>query len=161
MYVRWVQWGAFSGAFRSHERGMSAGGCADSNPPSCSIVEVRGTQFSSLMSRCMMSQNILSNSTATPCNGASAWCRTSTPALVWWPYALSLQVREAFELGLGLTRPMYYDYPECDGAYWTNKKYVFMLLHTNAVAASHHPVETSLSTCLARIFSSRQWSLQH
>ena len=40
MFVRWVQWGAFSGAFRSHERGMSAGGCADTNPPSCSLVEV-------------------------------------------------------------------------------------------------------------------------
>ncbi len=35
MYVRWVQWAAYSGVFRSHERGMSAGGCADDTPSSC------------------------------------------------------------------------------------------------------------------------------
>lgn len=29
LHTRWVQWGAFSGVFRTHDRGMSAGGCAD------------------------------------------------------------------------------------------------------------------------------------
>ena len=29
MYTRWLQAGAYSGTMRSHERGMSAGGCAD------------------------------------------------------------------------------------------------------------------------------------
>ena len=49
MYTRWLQAGAFSGTMRSHERGMSAGGCADNggvtptswgpNSCTCSIVE--------------------------------------------------------------------------------------------------------------------------
>ena len=30
MYTRWLQAGAFSGTMRSHERGMSAGGCGNS-----------------------------------------------------------------------------------------------------------------------------------
>ena len=40
MYTRWVQWAAFSGVFRSHDRGMSAGGCVDANPPACSIDKI-------------------------------------------------------------------------------------------------------------------------
>ena len=32
MYVRWVQWAAYSGVLRLHERGMSAGGCAGDAP---------------------------------------------------------------------------------------------------------------------------------
>ena len=32
--------GAFSGVMRSHDRGMSGGGCSDANVLSCSIVEV-------------------------------------------------------------------------------------------------------------------------
>ena len=30
LYVRWIQVGAFSGVMRSHDRGMSGGGCANS-----------------------------------------------------------------------------------------------------------------------------------
>ena len=30
MYTRWLQAGSFSGTMRSHERGMSAGGCGNS-----------------------------------------------------------------------------------------------------------------------------------
>ena len=29
-YTRWIQVGAFSGVMRSHDRGMSGGGCANS-----------------------------------------------------------------------------------------------------------------------------------
>ena len=29
LFLRWLQWGAFSGIFRNHDRGMSTGGCAD------------------------------------------------------------------------------------------------------------------------------------
>lgn len=32
MYVRWMQWAAFSGVLRSHDRGMSAGSCAGDEP---------------------------------------------------------------------------------------------------------------------------------
>ena len=30
LYTRWIQVGAFSGVMRSHDRGMSGGGCANS-----------------------------------------------------------------------------------------------------------------------------------
>jgi len=39
LYTRWFQWGAFSSVMRMHDRGMSAGGCADDTPPSCSLVQ--------------------------------------------------------------------------------------------------------------------------
>ena len=39
LYTRWLQIGAFSGVMRSHDRGMSAGGCSDNNPQTCSVVE--------------------------------------------------------------------------------------------------------------------------
>ena len=38
MYVRWVQWAAMSGVFRSHDRGMSAGGCETLAENGCSRV---------------------------------------------------------------------------------------------------------------------------
>merc|ERR1719399_1769739 len=44
MGVRWVQWASVSPVFRSHERGMSGGSCADQPQPGqdrsmCSVVE--------------------------------------------------------------------------------------------------------------------------
>lgn len=53
LYVRWMQIGAFSGITRSHDRGMSGGGCSNSanapvpaaatgwgpNAGDCSVVE--------------------------------------------------------------------------------------------------------------------------
>ena len=42
MYVRWMQWAAYSGVLRSHERGGSAGSCAGGiagfRAPTCSNV---------------------------------------------------------------------------------------------------------------------------
>jgi hypothetical protein len=35
MYVRWVQWASYSAVFRSHDRGMSAGDCANTHPSAC------------------------------------------------------------------------------------------------------------------------------
>ena len=29
LYTRWIQWASYSAVFRSHDRGMSGGGCAD------------------------------------------------------------------------------------------------------------------------------------
>ena len=40
LHARWIQWGAFSGVFRTHDRGMAAGSCNDDNPPDCAIVEI-------------------------------------------------------------------------------------------------------------------------
>jgi len=39
LYTRWFQWGAYSSIMRMHDRGMSAGGCADNDPPTCSLVQ--------------------------------------------------------------------------------------------------------------------------
>ena len=33
LYLRWVQFGTFSGIMRFHERGMSSGGCAEKEFP--------------------------------------------------------------------------------------------------------------------------------
>ncbi len=97
MYTRWVQWAAFSGVFRSHDRGMSAGGCADTNPPSCSIVQVWEVP--------------------TPYFEANLAAMQYRASLI--PYIYTAW-RQAFDTGLSLIRPMYYDYPLLDGAYWAN-----------------------------------------
>lgn len=40
LYTRWIQFAAFSAIFRSHERGMSGGGCAnDPTGTACSTVK--------------------------------------------------------------------------------------------------------------------------
>ncbi len=44
-HTRWIQWGAYSGVFRTHDRGMSGGSCADANPPNCAIVELWKTPW--------------------------------------------------------------------------------------------------------------------
>eukprot|EP01012_Entosiphon_sulcatum_P010211 TRINITY_DN1591_c0_g1_i1.p1 TRINITY_DN1591_c0_g1~~TRINITY_DN1591_c0_g1_i1.p1 ORF type:complete len:919 (+),score=202.04 TRINITY_DN1591_c0_g1_i1:26-2758(+) len=92
LHVRWLQWGAFSGVFRSHDRGMSSGLCADSN--SCAIVEVWKLPYKYFH--------------------AARAAMQAREALI--PYIYT-QTRIAFDSGLGLLRPMYYDYPTQDDAY--------------------------------------------
>jgi alpha-glucosidase (family GH31 glycosyl hydrolase) len=40
LHTRWIQWAAYSGVFRTHDRGMSSGSCANNNPQTCAIVKV-------------------------------------------------------------------------------------------------------------------------
>lgn len=94
MYVRWVQWAAYSGVFRSHDRGMSAGGCADSNPSTCSVVEVWEV--------------------GTPYFEANRYALQKRVSLI--PYIYTAW-RQAFDSGLSLVRPMYYDYASFQNAY--------------------------------------------
>lgn len=99
MYTRWIQVGAFSGTMRSHDRGMSAGSCADSNPFSCSVVE----PYKAI-------------STYWPevheaANRAALQARATLLPLIYNGH------RSAFDTGLGLIRPMYYAYPALDTAY--------------------------------------------
>ena len=99
MLTRWVQVGAFSGTMRTHDRGMSAGGCADDNPFDCSITEVWNTP------------NV---------NFPDAYMEASR--LVLQHRAALLPVvynghRSAFDTGLGHIRPMYYGWPTLDAAY--------------------------------------------
>ena len=97
MYTRWIQWAAFSGVFRSHDRGMSAGGCADQNPSTCSIVEVWEVP--------------------SPYFESNRYALQVRASLI--PYIYTAW-RQAFDSGLSIVRPMYYDYPLLDGAYWAS-----------------------------------------
>eukprot|EP01087_Luapelamoeba_hula_P016795 TRINITY_DN519_c1_g1_i1.p1 TRINITY_DN519_c1_g1~~TRINITY_DN519_c1_g1_i1.p1 ORF type:complete len:943 (-),score=155.61 TRINITY_DN519_c1_g1_i1:23-2851(-) len=94
LYTRWLQWGAYSGVFRTHDRGMSAGGCANANPPNCAIVEVWKVPDPYWTANRMALQ-----------------ARESLLPLIYTGH------RIAFETGLSLIRPMYYAYPDIDDAY--------------------------------------------
>jgi alpha-glucosidase len=39
MFLRWLQWGSFSPVFRTHDRGMSGGGCANT-PEGCNMLHI-------------------------------------------------------------------------------------------------------------------------
>lgn len=94
LYTRWIQIGAFSGVMRSHDRGMSGGGCANDSPFSCSIVEpwnVPPPNFEANRAALQARETLL-------------------------PYIYNGH-RAAFDGGVGLIRPMYYDWPEEDAAY--------------------------------------------
>lgn len=99
MYTRWIQVGAYSGTMRSHDRGMSAGGCANDAQFSCSIVEVWNTPNVNYPDAFMeANRNVLQ----------------SRAFLL--PYIYTGH-RSAFDTGVGVVRPMYYHYPELDAAY--------------------------------------------
>lgn len=99
MFTRWLQVGTFSGVMRSHDRGMSAGGCANSNPFGCSVVEPWN---------------------APNVNFPAAFIDANRQALTWRSYFLPAIYnghRSAFDSGVGLLRPMYYHYPEQSNSY--------------------------------------------
>jgi len=114
MYTRWIQIGSFSGVMRSHDRGMSAGGC--NNKPG--------------------SPN--GNSWVAGCSTVEPW---NVPNIFFEANRVALQLREelvpyiythhraAFDTGVGLIIPMYYFFPELDGAYGmtatANAQYMF------------------------------------
>ena len=114
MYTRWIQIGSFSGVMRSHDRGMSAGGC--NNRP--------GTPSG--------------NSWVAGCSTVEPW---NVPNTFFEANRVALQLREelvpyiytharaAFDTGVGLIIPMYYFFPELDGAYGmtatANAQYMF------------------------------------
>ena len=83
-----------AGVMRSHDRGMSGGGCANDNPPSCSVVE--------------------------PWNVPNVNMEANRLALQQreelLPYIYNGH-RAAFDTGVGLITPMYYNWPELDLAY--------------------------------------------
>ena len=39
LFLRWLQWGSFSSIFRTHDRGMSSGGCADGDD-GCNLLHI-------------------------------------------------------------------------------------------------------------------------
>eukprot|EP01094_Clydonella_sp_ATCC50884_P030386 TRINITY_DN9908_c0_g1_i1.p1 TRINITY_DN9908_c0_g1~~TRINITY_DN9908_c0_g1_i1.p1 ORF type:complete len:1085 (-),score=270.03 TRINITY_DN9908_c0_g1_i1:780-3968(-) len=94
LHVRWVQFAAYSGIFRTHDRGMSTGICADTEPATCAIVKIWE----------------LPNKYFEPARAALQ----ARSMLV--PYIYTA-VREAYDNGLSLIRPMYYDFPQHASAY--------------------------------------------
>ncbi len=93
--VRWIQWGAFSSLFRTHDRGYAEGVCADFNI--CSNVEIYDLPR--------------------PFYGIARDAVVQRSRLV--PYIYSA-FRELFDSGVSLLRPMYYDWPLYDEAYLTD-----------------------------------------
>jgi len=94
LQTKWLQWGAWSGVFRTHDRGMSAGSCADDVPFSCAIVEVWKLPYPYF-------------------DAVKSAMRTREELN---PYIYTA-MRQAYDSGLCLLRPMYYDWPECETAY--------------------------------------------
>jgi len=99
MGTRWIQWASVSPVFRSHERGMSGGSCADTLQDGqarsqCSIVE--------------------------PWNVPQAYANINRDAMrrrvQLTPYIYNA-ARQAYDAGVGLVRPMYFEHPEIDAAY--------------------------------------------
>ena len=81
-----MQWAAYSGVLRSHDRGMSAGGCYNDVPESCSDVRVWDIP--------------------TKYFEANRVAMTGRAELVPYIYTAT---RQAFDTGLSLIRPMYYE----------------------------------------------------
>jgi alpha-glucosidase (family GH31 glycosyl hydrolase) len=99
MGTRWVQWAAVSPVFRSHDRGMSGGDCADTLDKSsarstCSIVKPWNVpqQYEEANRAAMRRRSELT------------------------PYIYNA-ARQAFDMGVGLVYPMYYEHPEAEDAY--------------------------------------------
>lgn len=99
LYTRWLQWATYSGIFRSHDRGSSAGNCAGDFPSSttsntCTVVKPWNVPLKFFKA-----------------NRAALQRRA---ALVPYTYTLA---RDAYDTGLGPLRPMYYEYPKLDHSY--------------------------------------------
>ena len=104
MYTRWLQVGSFSGTMRSHERGMSAGGCGDQSgvTPSawgpdtgkCSLIAPWdvGPKFVDANRRALQGRERL------------------------LPYIYNHH-RHLFDAGVGIIQPMYYHHPKSENAY--------------------------------------------
>ena len=139
MYVRWLQWGAWSAIMRSHERGMSAGGCNGAqpwhDPRQCSVVRpwnVPAMFFAPIRAVLRKRASLI-------------------------PYIYS-QTRAAFDTGVSIVRPMYYAYPELEQAYAADKEgnfgqYMFgpdMLVSPVAQpvdCSAEHPIATKALRC--------------
>eukprot|EP00823_Brevimastigomonas_motovehiculus_P005518 TRINITY_DN4082_c0_g1_i1.p1 TRINITY_DN4082_c0_g1~~TRINITY_DN4082_c0_g1_i1.p1 ORF type:complete len:921 (+),score=210.99 TRINITY_DN4082_c0_g1_i1:343-2763(+) len=94
LMTRWIQWGAYSPIFRTHDRGMSWGKCADEATNVCSPIEVWNVPKVNY-----------------EMNAAAMRERASLT-----PY-LYTAARELYDTGLSLIRPMYYEFPHSSMAY--------------------------------------------
>jgi len=108
MYTRWLQVGTFSGTMRSHERGMSAGGCGN---PSAKSGYVMPGQWGPTSGTCSLIQ---------PWNVGPKFFAANRRALQHrerlLPYIYSAH-RSLYDSGVGILQPLYYHYPKLEGAY--------------------------------------------
>jgi len=93
LHTRWLQWGAYSAIFRTHDRGMSAGACSNT-PEGCPIVEVWKVPD--------------------PYYSANRAAMIERESLIPYIYGA---VRQAYDTGVSILRPMYYEYPQFNNAY--------------------------------------------
>lgn len=93
---RWLQWSVFSGVSRVHDKGMSAGSCANSDPETCTAVEPW----------------------IVPPQYADANYKVLRMRASLIPYIYTAAAR-AHRSGLWFVTPMYYDWPEHELAYET------------------------------------------
>mmetsp|Transcript_9635 Transcript_9635/g.21979 ORF Transcript_9635/g.21979 Transcript_9635/m.21979 type:complete len:813 (-) Transcript_9635:259-2697(-) len=95
LYTRWFQFGTVSSVMRMHDRGMSAGSCADDPAgPSCVLVMPWLAETAAFQA---MRAALLARARLVP--------------------VLYTALREAWDSGLGAVRPMYLEYPEEQIAY--------------------------------------------
>lgn len=90
LHVRWMQFGAFSSVMRIHDRGMSAGSCY----PNCPIVNVWKL----------------------PYNYFSAVRDAMNARVALLPYMYTAQ-RVAYDTGVQMVHPVYFDWPDQNSAY--------------------------------------------
>ncbi|KAK3233298.1 hypothetical protein CYMTET_56397 [Cymbomonas tetramitiformis] len=138
LYTRWIQWGSYSGVFRSHDRGSSAGDCDDTFPrtatsDTCGVDKVWNVPLHYFEA-----------------NRAAMQARSRL-----LPYLYTL-VREAYDTGLGPLRPLYYDFPEHDMAYAAapNGSYAQYMLGDDLMVA---PVVTPASSDSHYLAAKRVW----
>lgn len=122
MYVRWVQVGAWSGVMRSHDRGMAGGGCTNS---AHAPVPAAASGWGPITGDCSIVE---------PWNVGPVFFEAVRDALrareTLLPYIYNTH-RTAFDTGIGLIVPMYYDSPTNENAYRMdaspvdNKQYMF------------------------------------
>ena len=92
LHVRWLQFGAFSGVFRLHDRGLSAGNCNDqSGCPHLNLWDLPWPYFPAARAAVQERRALL-------------------------PYVYTA-MRQAYDAGLGIVRPLYYDWPDQRRAY--------------------------------------------
>lgn len=116
MYTRWIQWGSYSPIMRSHERGMSAGPCFGwpTDITGCSNVRPYNVPFAFLQ--------------------ANRKALVARATLIPYLYTGS---RQAFETGISIVRPLYYEFPEHNEAYLADSlgNYAEYMLGDNLLVA--------------------------
>ena len=100
--TRWIQFGAYSPVFRTHDAGGATGSCADSQPDGCPLVDIWTHPWKNfdIERKALQERSEL------------------------LPYLYNSSYT-SFLTGLGLTLPMYIKYPTQDNAYNVANQYIY------------------------------------